>query len=50
MPPLRGLRWCAALLLIAGFSAVDMAGALARGLGWRRGGQADAQALSYHRS
>ncbi|NYF23118.1 hypothetical protein HDC36_004608 [Xanthomonas sp. JAI131] len=50
LPPLRGLRWCAALLLIAGFSAVDMAGALARGLGWRRGGQADAQALSYHRA
>jgi hypothetical protein len=51
LPPLRGLRWLAGMALILGFSAIDMLGALARGLGWNtsRGVPADAQALSYHR-
>ncbi|MET3130764.1 hypothetical protein AAKU55_001022 [Oxalobacteraceae bacterium GrIS 1.11] len=51
LPPLRGVRWLAALALVLGFSAIDMLGALARGLGLRSGGSgaADAQALSYHR-
>ncbi|MCC5062647.1 glycosyltransferase family 2 protein [Xanthomonas campestris] len=49
LPPVRGLRRGAALALIAAFSAVDMLGSLAAGLGWRRR-RADAQALSYHHS
>lgn len=50
LPPLRGLRWLAGVALIAAFSAVDMLGALFRGIGLRSGGpDADAQALSYHR-
>ena len=51
LPPLRGLRWLAGLALIAGFSAIDMLGAFARGIGLHTTGRtnADAQALSYHR-
>lgn len=51
LPPLRGLRWLAGLALIVGFSFVDMLGAVARGIGWNTSsrGNADAQALSYHR-
>lgn len=50
MPKLRGLRWLAGVAAIVGFSAIDMVGALTRGLGWRAAGgvDADAQALSYH--
>ena len=50
LPPLRGLRWLSALVLIGAFSGVDMLGALCRGLGLRTGGalDADAQSLSYH--
>lgn len=50
-PPVSGLRWIASMLLIIGFSAVDMSGALMRGLGLRlaRGKDGgDVQALSYH--
>jgi hypothetical protein len=51
LPPLRGLRWLAGVALILGFSAVDMLGAFARGIGWHTTGRtnADAQALSYHK-
>jgi hypothetical protein len=52
LPPLRGPRWLAGVGLIAAFSAVDMLGALCRGLGLRTSGDEDAaaaQALSYHR-
>jgi len=35
--------------LIVGFSAVDMLGALFRGIGFGSPRNADAQALSYHR-
>ncbi len=51
LPKVSGLRWLGAAVLIAGFSLVDMAGALYRGLGFgrRHGAAADAQALSYHR-
>lgn len=51
LPPLRGLRRLGALGLIAAFSAIDMCGALARGLGINTLGRADAdaQALSYHK-
>lgn len=50
LPPLRGLRRLAALGLVLAFSAIDMLGAVTRGLGLRtgRGRGADAQALSYH--
>jgi hypothetical protein len=50
LPPLRGPRRLAGLALVLGFSAVDMVGAVTRGLGLRtaRGTGADAQALSYH--
>ncbi|NVD74285.1 glycosyltransferase family 2 protein [Duganella sp. BJB1802] len=50
LPPLRGWRRLSALALIAAFSAVDMLGALFRGLGLRTAGgiDADARALSYH--
>lgn len=51
LPPLRGARWVLGVLLILGFSAVDMLGAFARGIGLHTTGRAhaDAQALSYHR-
>ena len=52
LPPLRGARRVLGMLLILGFSAVDMLGAFARGIGLRTMGReqaADAQALSYHR-
>lgn len=52
LPRLSGMRWILAVLLIIGFSAIDMSGALLRGLGVRisRGEYgADAQALSYHK-
>lgn len=51
LPPLRGLRRLGAMGLIAAFSAIDMCGALARGLGINTLGhaRADAQALSYHK-
>ena len=47
----RGARWALGVLLILGFSAVDMLGAFARGIGLHTTGRAhaDAQALSYHR-
>ncbi|WP_299201707.1 glycosyltransferase family 2 protein [uncultured Amphritea sp.] len=51
LPPLYGPRWLAAVLLIICFSALDMTGALMRGLGLRlpRGKDGgDVQALSYH--
>lgn len=48
LPPLRGFRRIGGMALIAAFSAVDMAGALCRGLGWRSVRGADAHALSYH--
>ena len=50
LPPLRGARWLAGVALIAAFSAVDMLGALSRGLGLRTTGglDGDKQALSYH--
>ena len=53
LPPLKGLRWLAAIMLIICFSALDMTGALMRGLGLRypRGKEGgDVQALSYHGS
>lgn len=52
LPELRGLRGLAARSLILAFSLVDMAGALARGVGINTLGRADAdaQALSYHRA
>ena len=48
---MRGLRRLGAMGLIAAFSAIDMCGALARGLGINTLGkaEADAQALSYHK-
>jgi hypothetical protein len=48
LPSLRGLRWLTGVGLIVAFSAVDMLGALIRGvgLGVRRG---STHALSYHR-
>ena len=51
LPALQGVRWLAGVAWILAFSAVDMMGAFARGVGWRTGPrvQADAQALSYHR-
>nr|WP_286945092.1 glycosyltransferase family 2 protein [Pseudomonas sp. UBA6718] len=51
LPPVRGLRRLGAMGLIAAFSAIDMSGALARGLGINTLGkaEADAQALSYHK-
>ena len=51
LPPVRGLRRLGAMGLIVAFSAVDMCGALARGLGINTLGRsdADAQALSYHK-
>lgn len=51
LPPVRGLRRLGAMGLIAAFSAIDMCGALARGLGINTLGkaEADAQALSYHK-
>ena len=50
LPRLRGLRWLAGAALICGFSAIDMLGALCRGVGLQtRGAGADARALSYHR-
>jgi hypothetical protein len=51
LPPVRGLRRLGAMSLIVAFSAVDMCGALARGLGIKTLGRsdADAQALSYHK-
>lgn len=51
LPHLRGLRRLGAMGLIAAFSAIDMCGALARGLGINTLGkaEADAQALSYHK-
>lgn len=51
LPPVRGLRRIGAMALIAAFSAIDMCGALARGLGINTLGkaEADAQALSYHK-
>jgi hypothetical protein len=51
LPPLRGMRWVAGVALIVGFSAIDMLGAFARGIGLHTTGRenADAQALSYHR-
>ncbi|QKE62746.1 glycosyltransferase [Aquipseudomonas campi] len=52
LPPLRGVRGLAARSLILVFSLVDMAGALARGVGINTLGRTavDAQALSYHRA
>ena len=49
LPPLRGPRWLAGVVLIVAFSAVDMLGAFTRGvgLGLRRSAS---HALSYHRS
>lgn len=49
LPRLRGLRWLGGVTLIVAFSAVDMLGALVRGLGLglRR---SSTHALSYHRS
>ena len=49
--PLHGIRRIAGVLLIVGFSAIDMLGALCRGFGLRgaRSSSADAQSLSYHR-
>lgn len=51
LPPVQGLRRLGAMGLIAAFSAIDMCGALARGLGINTLGkaEADAQALSYHK-
>jgi hypothetical protein len=51
LPPVRGLRRLGAMGLIVAFSAVDMCGALARGLGLNTlgRGDADTQALSYHK-
>lgn len=51
LPRLGGVRWLLGAALIVGFSAIDMLGALARGLGLHTTGRehADAQALSYHR-
>lgn len=51
LPPLRGLRRLASYGLILAVSAVDMAGALVRGLGWNtQGGRdGDSIALSYHK-
>lgn len=51
LAPVRGLRRLGAMGLIVAFSAVDMCGALARGLGINTLGkaEADAQALSYHK-
>jgi hypothetical protein len=51
LPRLSGMRWLAGVALILGFSAIDMLGAFARGIGWHTTGRtnADAQALSYHR-
>jgi len=51
LPPLSGLRRLGALGLIAVFSALDMCGALVRGLGINTLGRADADALalSYHK-
>ncbi len=49
LPPLRGLRWLSAMALVAGFSAVDMLGALCRGLGLYSSKRSDTQSLSYHR-
>ncbi|MFO1250833.1 MAG: glycosyltransferase [Inhella sp.] len=51
LPPLRGLRRLGAMGLIAAFSAIDMCGALVRGLGINTLGRADAdaKALSYHK-
>jgi hypothetical protein len=48
LPPLHGLRRLGALALILAFSAIDLGGALLRGLMPQRA-DADAQALSYHR-
>ncbi|NRR30780.1 glycosyltransferase [Oxalobacteraceae bacterium] len=48
LPPVRGLRWLGAVALIGGFSAIDMLGALFRGLGLRSAGASN-HALSYHR-
>lgn len=52
LPALHGLRGLGARGLILAFSLVDMAGALARGVGINTLGRtvADAQALSYHRA
>lgn len=52
LPALHGLRGLGARGLILAFSLVDMAGALARGIGINTLGRtaADAQALSYHRA
>ncbi|MBN0987107.1 glycosyltransferase [Amphritea pacifica] len=53
LPPLYGVRWLAAVILIVGFSVLDMGGALMRGLGvhYPRGKEGgDVQALSYHGS
>ncbi|MBC9250252.1 glycosyl transferase [Pseudomonas alcaligenes] len=53
LPPVHGLRRLGAMGLILAFSLVDMAGALARGVGINTLGRkvaADAQALSYHRA
>jgi hypothetical protein len=49
LPPLRGVRWIAGLAMIVCFSAIDMLGALFRGLGLRSSRHAETQALSYHR-
>lgn len=52
LPRLRGLKRLSAYGLICLISAVDMAGALARGLGWKSlpDEASDRVALSYHRS
>ena len=45
------MRRLEGVALILGFSAIDMLGAFARGIGWHTTGRthADAQALSYHK-
>lgn len=52
LAPLRGVRRLIGVALVIGFSLIDVCGAFMRGLGWHslRGTDADAQALSYHRS
>jgi hypothetical protein len=49
LPRLKGLRWLGAVLALVAVSGVDMAGAMVRGLGWKRARSGETEALSYHR-
>lgn len=50
LPALHGGRRLSAMVLILGFSAIDMLGALTRSLGWKTSSAPTTQTLSYHRS